>query len=452
MATHQASGAPLRAVSIRCNGCGAAFGVLPTPGQAQCPYCQREQLISPQMLAQFEQYGRAVQVEFAQAEAALDRAASGQAFRKHYPKRRAKYLATAVLTAQAGIGAVIVAQAQFHFLTPETATVIYYIAVGVPVVLLLWVSRRRSSKPASTAPVEVSGLRVACSNCGAVAEMAPGAAAHRCPYCQTAIVASQVVMQSGVSAVVTAHRQARLGELRESRRVAATVNFGANWGTPYLVGVPLVVVFFGKAIGTVTAAQRGEPIDEVEDFYVPVAATLALVVGLLALFFFRRARRSSCRSALHALFAPYPSTEIETREALADWLNQHWSDAYDMYRADSGRYFVCAHTTIASYPLLLRANLWPTSELEGPTLHLLLAAQLQSPESLPAAVNPTAAQAINRCRALGFDVQFSEAGLLAVATAAKLDSLRRSPRELSELGPVMHALPEVAASVGAAPG
>src|SRR6187402_2048651 len=82
MTTSSTPSAPLRAVAIRCDGCGATFGVLPTPGQARCPYCQREHAISPQLLGQLQRYGASVQVELAQADAALDRAGAQLEFRR----------------------------------------------------------------------------------------------------------------------------------------------------------------------------------------------------------------------------------------------------------------------------------------------------------------------------------------------------------------------------------
>src|SRR5882757_9392757 len=199
MATQQTSDLPLQAVSIRCGGCGAPFGVLPQPGQAICPYCQREQLVSAQMLGQLQQYQRAVQVQVAQAEAAVERAGAGQAFRRQNPTGRAKYVVIAVLVPQLLCVAVSLSSGIFHFPSQPTGTFLAYaFAATTFLVPLLWIKRRSTAQPAPPSALAMSRLRVACSNCGAVAEMVPGETAHRCPYCQTAIVASRGVIQHGV--------------------------------------------------------------------------------------------------------------------------------------------------------------------------------------------------------------------------------------------------------------
>lgn len=451
MAAHLTSAPALQAISIRCDGCGGTFGVLPTPGQATCPYCQREQLVSAQMLGQLEQYGRAVHTEVAHAEAALDRASAGKAFRNAYQKGRHRYVYAASVISAVGCAGVSLLVGLFHVTTPQTGMVIAYAAAVVPFVVLWGMARRSVPAPAPAPAVQLSNLRVACSNCGAVAEMVPGAAAHRCPYCQTAIVASRAVIQHGVGVAVSARREAQREELHENRRVATTVRVpdASKWF--YYIGAPLVLLGLILGAQAMLAAQRGDRIDEIEAVYVPVFGSLALAAGLVALFLVRASRRSRCRSAMRALFAPYPNQPIETREELVEWLNRHWPAPYDMSRLGLGRYFLCTQTLVWSYPLLLRGNLWPPLVEGGPALHLLLAARFPLPESVPIAAQQAVQHAFERCRLLGFEVQLSEAGVLASATDDKLDVLRRSPRELGELGPALHALAEAAASVRALP-
>jgi hypothetical protein len=460
LASPRASSAPLQAISISCDGCGATFGVLPKQGRARCPHCQREHRISSSTLGQLEQYQSAAQVELAQVEAALDRVEAGRVFRQRNWLGSGKSLVVGFGIYQAATMAVVLLLSKLAILDAKAAGAVLAVSlVLVPIVAVKYVLPRlharsnRAFAPLSTAAPLLPRLRVACPTCGAVNEMPAGAASHRCQYCQTAIVASQVVMQHGMDAAVSAHRQARLEDLREARRVAAALPEASTGGggVLFLFGAVLTITGLGKAAATVVAVQNDQPINEVSDFYGPLAAALLAASAMLASFLFQVRRRARYWSALDKLVAPYGGVPFQTRAALVDWLNLHWSAPYELDRVPFGRYFIGAHGTVARFPFFLQANLWPPDSA-APSLHLLLAAQFSPPGTVASQAKLAGQRAIERCQAYGFEVRFSEAGFLAVARADKLEALRRSGRELEGLDPAIAALAEAALAVGAAPG
>ncbi|HEX6764145.1 MAG TPA: hypothetical protein VF103_01680, partial [Polyangiaceae bacterium] len=110
---------------------------------------------------------------------------------------------------------------------------------------------------------------------------------------------------------------------------------------------------------------------------------------------------------------------------------------------------VAAALDVFGYTALLVCDL-ASGENRSPRLHLLVAAVRTTRASLPDASGASRA-ALARCRELGFDVSFTDAGLLGRANEATRALVKKSPAALHAVAPVVTSMARAAYELGAVP-
>jgi hypothetical protein len=128
------------------------------------------------------------------------------------------------------------------------------------------------------------------------------------------------------------------------------------------------------------------------------------------------------------------------------WLDRYWPERYEGTQKYPSPELVAAALDVIGYPTLLLCDL-ASGENRSPRLHLLVAA-VRTGQTLP---SDASRAALARCRALGFDVSFTEAGLIGRASEATRDLVRKSPATLHALAPVVMSMARAAYELGAVP-
>jgi hypothetical protein len=440
------------AVSIRCGRCGGTFGFLPQPGNARCPYCAFEQPVSAELLRDLQQYAGNVGRELAHANEAYQRAAAWEqwAGQSNRTAPRLK-LAIGLSSAVTLLAAAALPISQQLGIPPADVGPIVTPFLALPAFFLMgYVLWSYSGGGVARKRAVAGNVAVACPNCGARAELVAGAPTQTCGYCRAALVASPLAMEHGVDAAELAHRRARLEEFRQERLgMAGLSRYDMTAYVPFIVGGSLLMPAGGGALAfSVQMATGEEPYSPA--IFLLWAVALAIAGTLVGILLYRRSRRQRYERALADLGRQFPLHPLADANGLADWLNRHWPDKYDVAALGHGPHLVAAAISALGYPALLNADLGSTEHRE-PRLHVLLSAHQRTGHVPHAEAAAYVERALSWCRELGFRITRSDAGLLAVADEEAVRTVRKSPEALHELAPLLATLANAARASGAVP-
>jgi hypothetical protein len=183
------------------------------------------------------------------------------------------------------------------------------------------------------------------------------------------------------------------------------------------------------------------------------ALSLGGAGALVALRRHKARRRLGFQRALDALGARMGGSGRRLRgfADAVDWMNQFWAAPLDANGLHRGAINVALAATQRRYPVLVDVEPDGYSTEDG-TIdgRVFVYVAALAPRGLPA--TPEVAELTAAVRRAGFEAElFSNAGLLARATAPTLQILRREPQRLAQLGPLIDALVEMAEACRAAP-
>jgi hypothetical protein len=248
-------------------------------------------------------------------------------------------------------------------------------------------------------------------------------------------------------------------ERRWTRLATLAAERSAHAGMPsvmgyldLIVGGSLLLPLWGASL--VLSIRMLAGIDAYERIVWPLwALSLAGAGALVAIRRRVGRRRLAIQRALDALAA---STGASGRRLpgfadAVDWMNRFWAAPLDPNGLYRGTINVALAATHRRYPVLVDVE--PdgySSDDSTIDARVLVYVAALAPPSLPP--TPEVAELVAAVRRAGFEPElFSGAGVLARATAPTLESLRREPGRLAQLGPLIDALVQIAEACRAAP-
>jgi uncharacterized Zn finger protein (UPF0148 family) len=446
--------------SIECGKCGGGIPLVTLTVAVRCPHCGHRQAIGTQTQHELKSYAAEVQAKMAAANRELSQADawrqwsdSGRTPRKSLQLGYGLMLGVPILIALVGVFLHRIGLFDIH--GPGLSFIILGASYGGVLVYIVWYYAGRKRRAARKADAGAS--KVACPNCGAPNTMRPGQVLETCTHCGAALAPTHTIMAQGLSAAHQARRRALLERYRAERRgMAQVLSYNVANYVPFLVmGSLLPTIGFGALAFTWQMFVTGE-----EPFHPAIFvlwAMLAAVVGVpIAFFAYRVAQRRSIHEAMSDLARQFRGVVSRRRDDLVRWLNQYWAAEYETTWLYDGVYFHAAALEVVGFDTLVdfephgyryRGSGYPAR------LHLVLAAFV--PGVTDGGGGPRSDARTQQLQGWlatsGFELTVCEGGLLAQANPQLVKRVRKDPSSLHELAPILHAMAEIAARIGAAP-
>lgn len=289
---------------------------------------------------------------------------------------------------------------------------------------------------------------VECPGCGARHAISAQQALGHCSFCGVAIVPSAAMFGAMLDAARVELRRVELlryrTERRQRQKMAEEPSSGGRWIVLALIGYvgPLIVALVRLTLspGDAFEARMGELICGALAF-----AVVAITVSVMLRRAIWRARAQRFVSAVACLDRQLQGRAGCDVASLVDWLNAYWCAPYPLWHLALPR---CHHHIVGhahGYPVLVDISSYPYAAGYEPRVEVLLAmdwpphrVELTGPDS----------DAIAR---FGFQLEATQAGLVARAAPGTVSAFNRAPQTLTMLPRVAVHLARLAASVGAQP-
>ncbi len=446
--------------SIECGKCGGGIPLMTLSVAVRCPHCGHRQALGAQTQHELKSYAAEVEAKMAAANRELSQAdawrqwsESGRTPRRSLQVGYGLMLGVPILITLAGF--FLHRIGLFDIQGPGLSFVILGASYGGVFVYLVWYYAGRKRGDARKADVSVS--KVACPNCGAPNAMRPGQVLERCTHCGAALAPTHTIMVQGLSAAHQARRRALLERYRAERKgMARVLSYSANNYVPFLVMGSLVPpVGFGALAFTWQMFVTGEAPFNPAIFI--LWGMLAAIIGVpIAYFAYRKTQRRAIHEAMSDLARQFRGVVSAKRDDLVRWLNRYWAAEYKTIWLYDGVYFHAAALEVVGFDTLVdfepdgyryRGSGYPAR------LHLALAAFVPGVTDGGGGPRSDARtqQLKEWLRTSGFELKVCEGGLLAQATPQIVKRVRKNPSALHELAPILHAMAEIAARIGATP-
>lgn len=451
-------------IGIRCARCGGTFPLQTLATAVLCPYCGARQELT-ENASEAQRYRDAVFGAMRAADADRQQAAS-MAQWSGVSARWSKIVyvvivAQMLLSTCAAVPALVLHSSgewsaewlQAAMSTGMTVcTVLAFVAILAGV---LWTQRARiASSLGRTAPPPAK--KIACPHCGAPNYLSAGQAVHSCGHCRGALIPSKTAMIQALDAVRRERRRAAMELHRQSRTMMLATQQGATMRHLFpllmiggsvampLVTLPLMVVLEPDVELRTKAIVGGVGV-----------ALIAIVTSIIAaLVARRRQRKRALREALSDLEMQFHGHVTSKLHGFIAWLNAYWAGTYELRRLAVSPMFGFVSLDAWGYAAGIAVSLTqPVVGRCATFVDILLAAWVPSvSEGRPEPpISAQAAATLAWLRASGFEVQRTEAGLLASATPAVVAQLWREPSGVHHLATITAHLVRLAHEIGAQP-
>lgn len=424
-----------------------------------CPFCGHRQALSSQTYVELRAYTDEVRRELRRADeqhamvATWRRWTEGPAASAGRSYVMAFGLATGLPLVA---GALVFAMHHGGLLTPAQTQPLLgfaimgasYLGLGAYVVWYLASRRREVAARSRTGRAEV-----ACPNCGAPNALESGQALTRCTHCSAALVPSRTLMVRELDQVRAQARRATLERYRAERSTMAM--YMQRDMSPYVIY--LVLGSFVPMVGIGTVAFTVQMLRGEEPYSPAIFLLWGLTLGLLGViagvYLVRRHRLELWRQAVSDLGAQFGGRPLDGLPGLVEWLNRCWAGPYRVERLKRGHLHQIAELRVLGYHALVEV-MADSDQHRRPRVLALIAAWvpgLSDGSQRRASLGPDAKWTKQWLLDAGFEVEISEAGLIAAATDETVKRLRRNPRALHAMAPVLSHLARLANEIGATP-
>jgi DNA-directed RNA polymerase subunit RPC12/RpoP len=439
--------------TLRCSHCAASFSVPELAPEVHCPFCGRRQAVAT-LHGELAGYQLAVAGDLEAAQRERQHAAAWERWSTHASPGKTLAVAfgftlglplalTLVGYALLSSGRVDGPYLSFGIMGSTYLGVILYV---------IWYATTARTRRA--ARVTAGETAVACPRCGAPGALTAGQAIDECGYCHAALIPSQTMIMRSLDAVRRVAWQARMDRHRSERTgMARAMSSSAASYVIYIAFAPVALSLVGASIVFTSQMLRGQtPWDPAIVGLWGFSATM--LGGGVAYFLYRRGKRRAWHAAFADLARQFRGRVLPRMTDWIEWLNTHWAGAYPLERIFQGPYGCAAALDGQGFPVLVIADGSDTDRYRPRRLEIMLAAWVPGmsdgagTRKVPAGEGAAAHDWLS---AHGFTVEFTEAGLRAIADRATVTKLHRHPGKAHELAPAISALATAASSVGAYP-
>lgn len=295
-----------------------------------------------------------------------------------------------------------------------------------------------ASVPAPVAAI--SGAQ--CSSCGGVNGFEVGATFSTCVHCGASLVANAPIQARGLSSAARTAHAARLEALKSERyfavKLARKNRFLSYQPAVFAIGLPAIAAPLFAFSDLPDASTQA----------LAAAAASVLAVGVVAVVTsWRKGQRARAANAVAVVATAYAGKPVIGVDAIAQWLNEHWSDAYYVYDLSSASDSQAISCSVHGYHALVIAN--PLPRPGTPFLDLLLSAWFEGcSEQGKGPAHKGAADARAALHARGFTLRSGPSGIHCTLRG---EVVREQLKSNLELDAALASLAHLARSQGGTP-
>ncbi len=445
--------------SLRCSQCGNSISIDGLAETVQCSHCGGQQVVDPQLLAELRGFRAEVdeQSQAAQHDRGVAAAWERSAAQMEQGSGVGQVLFAFGLMAGMPMVAVLIGILLMRSgVIPQENVIIVNgmamvgAAIGVTLYFILYFSRRGrrvegSSRIATT---------VRCPECGASNQFGGGGTVASCSHCGAGLIPDAGTRDAVVDAAREDRRRAQMAKLRAERSgyvAIAKVGMGPV-ALVWMIGGSFLFMIGGGSLAFSYQMLIGE------EPYSPAILvmwifTFSLVGGMTVITKTIRRRQARTQAAVAELAEDFGGRGLDGLAGTVRWLNTYWTGPFDPNKLMPGSYYGCAEMTLGGFPTFVDVNPVAASQHHHAYCSILIACHI------PGASDGREGQIVTstkvhdiqqRINSAGFNVQLTEAGLLARG-AKELSPTLKKTENIDALSEPIADMARLATALAATP-